>query len=220
MSKLLSKLLTIGNKGIAMPVNRLISLSEIIFGLAMTMLVFALEIPEVDASEAEFISIIKEDLEIFLIFLITFILLVIYWLGNVKRFSYIIATNKTHLFIELLGLFFILILPFTNGLISVHPDYRIVVIIYAVDLILIGLFAYWGWSYASHNHQLIKKEVSKETIQEIKNELIIEPVVVSISLVAGLLKPSLFNLCMILIPIVHVLLSKFRKRNDVQLESK
>ena len=208
-----------GNEGLAMPVNRLIVLSEIIFGLAMTMLVFALKIPEFDASETEFISIIKEDLEIFLIFLITFILLVIYWLGNVKRFSYIQSTNRTHLFIELMGLFFISILPFTNGLISVHPDYRVVVIIYSLNLILIGLFGYWGWSYASHDHQLIKDDVSDDTIKEIKNELILEPIVVSLSLIVGLIKPSLFNLFMILIPVVHVLYMKISGMNATKIKT-
>lgn len=217
MTKILDKLKTMGNEGIALPVNRLIVLSEIIFGLAMSMLVFALEIPELDSSESEFIAVLKDDFEVFLIFLITFILLVIYWLGHVRRFSYIIKTNRTHLFIELLGLFFILILPFTNGLISVHPDYRIIVLVYGINLILIGVFAYWGWSYASHNKQLIKEDVSKTVIKEIKGELILEPIVVSLSLLIGMIKPSLFNLCMILIPIIHMLYVKIMSSKKAML---
>ena len=217
--KILEKFKTIGNDGLGMPVNRLIVLSEIIFALAMTMLVFALEIPEIGLDDKAFIKVIQEDLQIFVIFLITFILLCLYWLGHVKRFSYIVSTNRAHLFIELMGLFFISVLPFTNGLISVHPEHRIVVVIYSVNLILIGVFAYWGWSYASHKHQLIKDEVDTGIIKEIKNELIIEPVVVAISLVVGLLKPSWFNAAMILIPIVHIVYTRYVvKRSDKALQ--
>lgn len=212
MEKIFERLKTIGNDGIGMPVNRLIVLSEIIFGLAMTMLAFALEVPETDSTEANFIAVLQEDFQIFLIFIITFVLLVMYWLGNVKRFSYIIKTNRTHLFIELMGLFFILILPFTNSLISVHPDIKIVVLIYGVDLILIGLFAYWGWAYASHNHQLIKEDVNELTIKEIGNELLIEPIVVAISVIIGMFNPEFFNWGMILIPVFHVIYLKMIKK--------
>lgn len=212
MANLINRLKTFGNDGMGMPVNRLIILSDIIFGLAMTMLAFALEIPEFDSTEAEFIAVMKEDFQIFLIFLITFILLVIYWLGNVKRFSYIIKTNSTHLFIELMGLFFILVLPFTNGLISVHPDFRVVVLIYGIDLILIGLFAYWGWSYACHNHQLIKEDVSEKEIKAIGKELLIEPFVVFISILVGMIEPKYFTYGMLLIPLIRGLIIKLRSK--------
>lgn len=212
MANILEKLKTMGNDGMGMPVNRLIVLSEIIFGLAMTMLAFALEIPEIGSTESEFVIAMQDNMQVFFIFLITFILLVIYWLGNVKRFSYIIRTNRTHLFIELMGLFFILILPFTNGLFSVFPDYKIVVLIYGIDLILIGVFAYWGWTYACYNHQLIKEGVSEETIKGIGKELLIEPVVVSISIVLGMISAAYFNYGMLLIPVLHVLILKLRNR--------
>lgn len=213
MANILNKLKTIGNEGSGMPVNRLVGLSEVIFGLAMTMLAFSLTIPEIGTTEAEFLSVLKEDGKIFFIFLITFILLVIYWLGNVKRFSYIVKTNRTHLFIELMGLFFILVIPFTNGLFSVYPDYKIVILIYSIDLILIGLFAYWGWSYACHNHLLIKEDVSEETIKEIGKELLIEPVVVFISLMLALIiAPFYFDFGMLLIPVIHVLFLKLRSK--------
>ncbi len=85
-----------------------------------------------------------------------------------------------------------------------------------LDMFFIGLFAFLSWYYASHNHRLLYKGITKEQIKTINQEMTVEPLVAVLATVVTFINTGYWELSMLLLPvgivIVSVLSSKRKKK--------
>lgn len=196
------------------PLSRLSRLSDLLFAASLTILIMLMELP----SEADLSS--REAFELYLdnsiprltLFIITFIIVAIYWVKDVGQFKYIQKTDGTHTWLQLGSLAFLMILPWTNALFEINPDHLGVRIIYSIDIFLIGLFSSLAWIYASKNHRLINKELEKKEILQILEANLTEPIVALIAIGIAFVWPDFFTSSFILIPLLYGLQKKVRQR--------
>ena len=194
--------------------QRLNRLSDLVFASAMTILILLLNLPSEDqlSSQESFELYLDDSLPRLSLFLVTFLVVAIYWVKDVDQFKHIIKTNGTHTWLQLGSLGFLVLLPWTNGLLEISPDNINVRVVYCLDIFLIGFFSSLAWYYASKNHRLINQKVEKKLINELLEVNMTEPAVALIAIVAAIFFPNLFSLTFILIPILYVLHKKLRTK--------
>jgi uncharacterized membrane protein len=202
--------------------QRLTRMSDLIFASAMTILILLLQFPtaeQIDSSEA-FELYLDESLPRLYLFLVTFLIVAIYWVKDLEQFKYVIKTNNRHIWFQLGSLVFLILLPWVNSLLEIKPENFNVRIIYCIDIFFIGVFSSFAWHYASKNHRLIKTETDQLLINEIRSSNFAEPIVALVAVIAALFLPSMFNLTFILIPVLFIVQKKIRTRLKLKLKSK
>lgn len=125
--------------------QRLDGLADGIFAIVMTLLVFEIKVPVLPnfVDEATLMMALKDLLPIFLSFIMSFALLFTYW----RAHHYITSVYAKTLTVYLAcynALFFLLIIlvPFSTALLGEYPNNRVSIVIYALNVILIGMSLY------------------------------------------------------------------------------
>lgn len=147
-----------------LPKNRLESLCDGIFAIAMTLLVLDLKTPEnipPKLVDEEIPGILYNLLPSFEAYFVSFFVLAIFWLRHQIHFKYIKNTNKIIITINVVFLSLIVFVPFSVGLMMRYYKPHVPLLIYIINLLLISLtLSVQGWYITK------KKEIQSEEIDE------------------------------------------------------
>jgi len=130
--------------------DRLEYLSDGVFAIAVTLLVLDIKVPVSTAIQSEsglmqaFAALSPKLLTYFL----SFITLGIFWVGHSAEFQYIKKSDRNVNWINLFFLLFVSVLPFTTAFLSAYITFRFAIILYWLNILLIGIMLYCNWSYA------------------------------------------------------------------------
>jgi uncharacterized membrane protein len=141
----------LGRSGSDAPsVVRLVSFSDAVFAIAITLLAIQLRVPEIkDPKSGHELSRALGDLSgQFFTYGITFVLIGVYWLGHHRMFQHITRHNRRLAELNLLFLFTISFMPFPADLLGRYPHNRTAVIVYASTLTVVTLMSVALWEYA------------------------------------------------------------------------
>ena len=198
---------------VTMPINRLAILSDIIFALAMTSMIFAIDLPT-----AEDVSTTEELLIYFentppgtIIYLLSFLLVAVYWFKHLERFKYYKNTNSTHLWIEIGFLAFLMLVPLMNTWTMVLPGNPVPMTAYSLMMFLVGFFAFLSWNYATRKRELVSEDLSRETIRFVKHESLVEPIIALVSIAMAWIQPIFWDITLFSIPVFFILQKRITK---------
>jgi len=130
--------------------DRLAGLSDGLFGVAMTILVLDLHLPEAGSvsSEHELLQHLGLLAPRALIYLMSFLTLGIFWVAQQTQINQLDHADRNLTWIHLLFLFTVTLVPFSTKLLASFPLYRTSVIIYWLNICAMGLLILWSWIYA------------------------------------------------------------------------
>jgi len=133
-------------------VGRLISFSDAVFAIAITLLALQLRVPDIKnpKSASELARALGDESGQFFTYGITFALIGIYWLGHHRMLQRIVGHNRRLAQLNLLFLLTVSFLPFPADLLGRYPKNRTAVIVYAATLAAVTLMSVAVWEYASH----------------------------------------------------------------------
>ncbi len=162
--------------------TRLDELSDGIFAIVMTILVFEIKVPYffTDPTNLELWEEIVKLLPSFLSYLLSFALLFTYWRAH-HFFISIYAKNIDSRLANINALFFMLIslAPFSTNLLGNYNQNELAVSIFAIHIILIGLTLYWMRKYVLYSDHIKNPEISDREIHGSTIRTLV-PVVISI----------------------------------------
>lgn len=148
--------------------NRLDQLSDGIFAIVMTILVFEMKVPVIygSASNTDLWLEITRMLPVFLSYIISFALLFTYWRAH-HFFISIYAKNIDSLLTNINALFFMFVslIPFSSSILGEYPNNELSIIIFGVHIVLIGLSLYWMRRYVLYSPHIQNPEISKREIR-------------------------------------------------------
>jgi uncharacterized membrane protein len=138
--------------------DRIVSLTDVVLAIAMTLLVLEIVVPELSHSEAanELPKRLLELLPDIWSYATSFIILGFFWISHDGRFHYIKRANRTLLWITIFYFMFLAFIPFSTALIGQYGDQQISVIIYGINIIIVQIWAYLQWKYATTEHHLVR----------------------------------------------------------------
>lgn len=129
--------------------HRLEALSDGIYAIALTLLVLELKVPQVPhgASEEVLIQALLDLLPKGLSWLLSFWVMVIFWLAQLRLYRLSAAIDWSMAWTELMQLALISLLPFSTALMGEYGGFRTAAAIYSAHLLAIALLS---WQRTAH----------------------------------------------------------------------
>ncbi|MDD1775271.1 MAG: DUF1211 domain-containing protein [Methanobacterium sp.] len=157
------------NKQLLMDTKRLETLVDGIFAIAMTILVLTLTVPDITGPLSNLIiqEQLYEILPNFISIVVSFTLLAVFWNIHHRIFKQIKYVNAVLLWINIIWLFFIVMVPFSASLVGDYGKYPISHIIFNLNLLGIASFLYLNWFFAYKN-EFIHEKIDKNQINTTK----------------------------------------------------
>jgi uncharacterized membrane protein len=163
--------------------ERLILFSDAVFAIAITLLVIEIKIPDVeDPTDSNLLYHLKHLVPKFIGFIISFILIGLYWTIHHRMFGFVTAYDKRLLILNLVFLFFIVLMPFSNGFYGeyagamVAHDLKTPLSFYVLNFCGVGFTNYLMWRHISNpKKKLTSPPIDEMTLKLAKLRSIIVP---------------------------------------------
>jgi uncharacterized membrane protein len=152
-------------KGLIFTKGRLESLTDGVFAIIMTILVFNISVPElIFFSEGEYTAerLSSRLLDLWpdiLAYIVSFLTLSVYWVAHHRIFRWIINVDRSLIWINISFLMTIGLIPFSTHLLTQYRDQQISIFIYSFNSILAGLIIYSLYHHAKGNPDLLDKRI-------------------------------------------------------------
>jgi len=177
--------------------ERLILFSDAVFAIAITLLVIEIKIPELhdDVSDKLLLHSLGHLVPKFLGFIISFMLIGIYWSVHHRMFGFVTNFNRKLLLLNLVFLFFVALMPFSTGFYSEYAgpelfrkQLKVPMTFYVLNFCAVGFINYIMWVYISNP----KNKLSEPPMN---------PLTVKLAKLRSLVVPSVF---LAMLPIAYL----------------
>lgn len=184
--------------------NRIETLVDGIFAIAMTLLVLNIAVPQLASpvSNATMQSTLIGMWPHFFAYGLSFILLAVFWRMNHNQFYAIKQTNNTLLQITIMWLLFVALVPFSASLTAEYGNLRSAEIFFHLNMFMIGFFPALIWYYGVRK-KFIVEEITPERITEIKRIYLILPFLSLLAMALTFISPSWSPLAYALHPFIQ-----------------
>ena len=144
-------------------VERLAALSDGIFAFAMTLLVLDLRVPaaELVHSEHDLWRALGGMAPRLLVYGMSFVTLGIFWNGQQVQFNHLARGDRNLTWIHIAFLASVTLIPFSTALLAQFIRYRAALIVYWLNILLLGVVVYFSWRCAVLGG-LLKDDLSEE----------------------------------------------------------
>jgi uncharacterized membrane protein len=197
-----------------MGLERLLGITDDVFAFAITLLVLDLVTPFVlgPATNSSLAAAIADEGWAFLGFFVSFWVIGMNWLGHHRTFRYIKSCDMRLLWMNLLFLFFIVLMPFVTRVLDSYESLSLAILVYASVQIGASLTSAFMWRYASKGRRLVDRQVSDHVITWLWRRSFIAPVAFAISVPLAFVSHYLPIACWLaLLPLMMLLDRHFGK---------
>jgi uncharacterized membrane protein len=186
----------------AQSTTRLEAISDGIFAVALTLLVLDIHVPDTDP--AKLFNELVKLLPHVLAFVLSFLIVNFYWTAHQVLFNSIRRSDRYLLWFNALHLLFVVLLPFSTGLLAEFHDAPLAVVIYGLNIMLCSASSIMFWLYAAHNG-LIMDNLSRNDVKLVVWRLSVNPFVCAVAMCVAFLNTTVAILLYLVTPIWYVL---------------
>ena len=189
---------TQGSEPIGLGLERIVFFSDAVMAIAITLLVIDLKLPGVPppATAAEVAAALRQLTPRIVSFVISFAVISVYWSSHHRYFSFIRRYDSRLMVLNLVFLFFIVLMPFAASMLGQYSYLPVGVVIYGLAVAATGLSMGAIWWYASRNHRLVEGGLDPKMIQGRNRIALIIPLLFLASLpwafVSPLIPPAIW----------------------------
>lgn len=199
-------------KNVLMGKNRLESLTDGIFAFAMTLLVTSLILPRsaivTQTSGAALASLLPD----FFHYIIAFFVLAAFWMGHHEQLSKVHHLDKNLLFLNVVGLFFVTLVPFSTSFIGDYANDVIATVVFELNLLILGLIFTIQWYYATRNYRLVSKEYPESAIRRRMNHQFVIPAISLVGIIITILGFDNSTMVYMASPLVAYAVDRYAKK--------
>ena len=168
--------------------DRLILFSDAVFAIAITLLVIEIKIPEIHdhVSDKALLHELGHLIPKFLGFIISFMLIGVYWTVHHRMFGYVTDFNRKLLLLNLFFLFFVALMPFSTGFYSeyagpelMREQLKVPMTFYVLNFCAVGFTNYFMWRHIGNP----KNKLAEPPI---------DPIVLKLAKLRSITVPSVF----------------------------
>ena len=170
--------------------GRLCSLSDGIFGVAMTLLVFDFRPPDLAgiATELDLIrALIRLGWSLILVAM-SFLTLGIFWVGQQTQLQFLSRSDRHFVWIHIAFLFLVSLVPFSTRLLIGFTHFRLAIVLYWFNNLFIGLILYASWSYANRAGLLVS-DLPAEVNAAIRRRIVLSQLLYAFGVSLSLIHP-------------------------------
>jgi uncharacterized membrane protein len=199
--------------------ERLILFSDAVFAIAITLLIIEIKVPDIheNVSDGILLEQLGHLIPKFVGFLVSFLLIGLYWTVHHRMFGFVTSYDARLRFLNLLFLFFIVLMPFSTGFYSEYAgsdlfkkQLKVPMTFYVLNFSLAGLVNYMMWRYITNpKHKLAEPPIDALVAKQAKARALLVPIIFLIMLPVAYLTNVLFA---VYIPMFIPLVMKISKR--------
>ena len=159
-------------------VGRLVSFSDGVFAIAITLLAFQLRVPRIanGLSASELLNALGRDAHQFVVFGVSFAVIGNYWVVHHRAFHHMSGHDRALAYVNLVFLFTLSFLPFSANLFGQYRDNRTAVVFYGASLAAVSLSFALVW-FTALRHGFITTETDPRMIRMMSWRAILAPVI-------------------------------------------
>ena len=149
-------------------IQRIETLSDGVFAIALTLLVLDIRVPFRDhiIYEKDLMSAFGKLAPKLLTYFLSFMTLGIFWTAHSSQFHFIEKSDRNFNWINLSFLLFVTITPFTTAFLSEYLDFKFAIAIYWLNLFLLGIMLNMNLQYADKHHYFKSNIAGKSEIKK------------------------------------------------------
>lgn len=182
---------------------RIMTLADGVFAIVLTLLVLDIKAPEA-LSEAELISKLLALWPKLFSYIISFVILGIFWFGHHMEFHYIRRSDRIHIWLNLLFLMCIAFIPFSASLLGSNLENRVAIALYGFNLIAAGLVRYFHWRYITHGYRLVDIDMDRQIIRKVERIFLIVPFTYLFAICLSFVSIPVSLVLYALIPVLYI----------------
>jgi uncharacterized membrane protein len=155
-------------------VDRITALSDGVFSVAMTLLVLDLRTPAADVihSDHDLLNALLLLTPRLVTYLMSFLTLGIFWLGQQVQLDRLSRSGRDLVWIHLGFLCAVTLVPFSTALLAEHINYRVALVVYWANILLLGLLLLWTWKEAVRT-KLVREDTPPDIVAAIYRRILI-----------------------------------------------
>ena len=155
-------------------VDRITALSDGVFSVAMTLLVLDLRTPAADVihSEHDLLNALLALTPRLITYLMSFLTLGIFWLGQQVQLDRLSRSGRDLVWIHLGFLCAVTLVPFSTALLAEHINYRVALVVYWANILLLGLLLLWTWKEAVRS-KLVREDTPPDIVAAVYRRILI-----------------------------------------------
>jgi uncharacterized membrane protein len=193
--------------------NRLETMVDGIFAIAMTILVLGISPPKPDISQAPALLAgqIMDLLPEILLFIISFLILAGFWLSHHRQFYFVRFIDSRLLWINIFLLISLVFVPFSTDIAGDYPDIFIAVLLFHTNIAIIGLIFSYHVYYITQSGHLCDPDTDRKFLQTQFDRSLLITMTAFIAAITGFLNPFFSLLVYLIIPVSGYFLYSRRK---------
>lgn len=147
--------------------DRLVTLTDGVFAIAMTVLVLELGVPVAERalSNGELGEMLLGMWPEFLIYGLSFLVLGMFWLMHHAIFDSVIHYDFTLQWLNIAFLMLAALIPFSTALFGEHGATHVTALVYGLNMLAISLCGWAMWAYAATGHRLVRPDLDPALIR-------------------------------------------------------
>ena len=193
--------------------DRLLALSDGVFGFALTLMAITIDVPDstrVPASEMP--RMVWEQLSQFVSYVITFFVVGSYWAAHHRIFRFIRGQDTGLVWLNMAFLFCVAFLPYPTDLAGEYPGSRFAAVFYAASMIVASLVLTLLWWYASRDPRLVHPHISPQRVHYLILRGLAVPAVFLVSIVVAFVDANAAKYCWLVTFAAQALLGRLHGR--------
>ena len=178
--------------------DRLAGISDGIFAVGMTLLVLGLSLPSLRAgsSEADLWRALVALAPNVLVYTMSFMTLGIFWVGQGTQLNLLARSNRHYSWLQLLFLFGVTLVPFSTALLAHFPSFRIALVEYWLNIVLLGMTLLAALQYGLRAG-LLKPTEAPEVVPLMRGRILIAQSLYAIATATSIVFPTWVSITLI-----------------------
>lgn len=204
-----------------MPIGRLEALTDGVIAIVVTLLILLIQPPEAGMSKDRLHEVLFEDWHMFIAYLVSFILLCLYWWRHHILFHYLKRADGVLTILNLVFLLCVALVPFPTALLIEYfktPEIEIAVLIFGIVNIACTASLLAMWKYATGNQNLVRKSLDDLTARRMVESIYIFPIVYLPAMILSFFSPAIALFFFFLVPVLH-LIPRYWVTHEVIMEA-
>ena len=192
--------------------ERLAALSDGVFAVAMTLLVLDLRAPAAEATHSEhelWRALVPLAPRLFM-YIMSFMTLGIFWVGQQTQLNHLQRSDRSLTWIHLAFLFVVTVTPFSTALLAEYTAYRLALLVYWLNILLLGTTLYWSWVCAIGTG-LVKQDMPVHLSDAIKRRIVIAQSLYAFGALLCVVNPFLSIAVIVLVQLNYVIAPRFTR---------
>jgi uncharacterized membrane protein len=184
--------------------NRLETLVDGVFAIAMTLLVLTINVVKPAAEDAPrvlpgmFLGLLPQVFTL----VVAFLVLAFFWHGHHRQFHFVRTVDPVLLWITIFMLITIVLIPFTTDIAGDYAGVEAAVLPFHLNILAVGLVYSLHWKYICSSPQLCSPVPDRHVVLVWSREITLIPVVALVAAALSLITPTGSLLVYLIAPLV------------------